>query len=228
MEPRMPIQQVHEIGLVMAKWSAGTRGLTLINSDVIRTVARQVWGGELAAAFTPWVGKALAVKMIQDREFAEASLILCNFLWPITDCDPSPDKVGDPGLESRILAAVLGNSITEEELYKIGERIFNLQRAILVREGHRGRQLDTLPDHFFNLPVKYDQANADCVVPGKGGEVVSRKGAVVDRDEFEKMKDEYYRLRGWNSATGLQTRETLEKVGLPDVAGDLHRRGLLA
>jgi len=228
MEPRMPIQQVHEIGLVMAKWSAGTRGLTLINSDVVKTVAKKFWGGELAADFTTWEGKALATKRIQDREFVEASLILCNFLWPITDCDPSPDKVGDPGLESRILAAVLGNGIGEEQLYRTGERIFNLQRAILVREGHCGRQFDTLPDHFFNLPVKYDQANADCVVPGKGGEVVSRKGAVVDRSEFEKTKDEYYRLRGWDVATGLQTKETLEEVGLPDVAQDLDKRGLLA
>jgi aldehyde:ferredoxin oxidoreductase len=228
MEPRMPIQQVHEIGLVMAKWSAGTRGLTLINSDVIRTVAKKFWGGELAADFTTWEGKALAARMIQDREFVEASLILCNFLWPITECDPSPDKVGDPGLESRILSAVLGNDITEEALYRIGERTFNLQRAILVREGHRGRQFDTLPDHFFSLPVQYDQANADCVVPGKGGEVVSRKGAVVDRDEFERVKDEYYRLRGWNVDTGLQTGETLKKVGLPDVAEDLRQRGLLA
>jgi len=66
------------------------------------------------------------------------------------------------------------------------------------------------------------------VVPGKGGEIVSRKGAVVDRNEFERMKDEYYGLRGWDVATGLQTREALEKVGLPDVAQDLNKRGLLA
>jgi len=228
MEPRMPIQQVHEIGLIMAKWSAGTRGLTPINSDVVRGVAKRFWGGEAAADFTTWEGKALAAKMIQEREFVEASLILCNFLWPITDCDPAPGRVGDPGLESRILAAVLGNGIGEEDLYGIGERIFNLQRAILVREGHRGRQFDTLPAHFFNLPVQYDQANADCLVPGKGGEVVSRRGAVVDRNEFEKMKDEYYHLRGWDVATGLQTREALDKVGLSDMAQDLNNRGLLA
>lgn len=228
MEPRMPIQQLHEIGLILAKWSAGTRGLTTITSDVVRGVARRFWGGEAAADFTTWEGKALAAKMIQEREFVEASLILCNFLWPITDCDQSPDRVGDPGLESRILSAVLGNSVGERDLYGVGERIFNLQRAILVREGHRGRRDDTLADHFFNLPVQYDQANADCLVPGKGGETVSRKGAVVDRDAFEKTKDEYYELRGWDVATGLQTRGTLEKLGLAGVADDLEGRRLLA
>jgi aldehyde:ferredoxin oxidoreductase len=228
MEPRMPIQQLHEIGLIMAKWSAGTRGLTAITSDVVRGAAKRFWGGEVAADFTTWEGKALATKMIQEREFVEASLILCNFLWPITECDRSPDRVGDPTLESQIVSAVLGNGIGEQELYGIGERTFNLQRAILVREGHCGRKFDTLPDHFFNLPVQYDQANADCLVPGKGGEIVSRKGAVVDRREFEKMKDEYYQLRGWDVATGLQTRRTLEKLGLAEVARDLEGRGLLA
>jgi aldehyde:ferredoxin oxidoreductase len=57
---------------------------------------------------------------------------------------------------------------------------------------------------------------------------VSRKGAVVDRNEFERMKDEYYQVRGWDAATGLQTREALEKADLPDVARDLEERGLLA
>jgi aldehyde:ferredoxin oxidoreductase len=41
------------------------------------------------------------------------------------------------------------------------------------------------------------------------------------------MKDEYYRIRGWDVATGLQTRQTLESLVLKDVADDLERRGLL-
>lgn len=51
---------------------------------------------------------------------------------------------------------------------------------------------------------------------------------VVDRQEFERMKDEYCVLRGWDVATGLQTRPALEGLGLPDVANELERRGLLA
>ena len=64
-------------------------------------------------------------------------------------------------------------------------------------------------------------------MPGKDGEVVSLKGGVVDREAFEKMKDEYYQLREWDVATGLQTRAQLEEVGLRDVAQDLERRGLV-
>jgi hypothetical protein len=41
------------------------------------------------------------------------------------------------------------------------------------------------------------------------------------------MKDEYYQLRKWDVTTGLQTRATLEELGLADVARDLHSRQLL-
>ena len=228
MEPRIPINQVHEVGLLLARWVAGTMGLTYVSSEVVRAIARRFWGSELAADFSTYEGKALATKRIQDREYAIECLILCNLLWPITDLENTDDHVGDPTLESNILSAVTGKEVSEEGLYKIGERVFNLQRAILVREGQRGRERDNLPDHFFTLPLKYDQANPECLVPGSGGEVLSRKGAVVDREEFKRMRDEYYQLRHWDVATGLQTRANLESLALNDVARDLEQRGLIA
>ena len=106
--------------------------------------------------------------------------------------------------------------------------MFNLLRAISVREGHRGRDDDQVPDHCYTVPLQYEMSNPDCLVPGKDGEAISRMGAVVDREEFEKMKDEYYRLRQWDVATGLQTRAKLEELGLADVAQDLGQRGLIA
>jgi len=228
MEPRIPINQIHEVGLLLARWVAGTMGLTYVTSDVVRAISKRFWGGELAADFSIYDGKALATKMIQDREYAIECLILCNLLWPITDLENTDDHVGDPTLESRILSAVTGKEVSEEGLYEIGERVFNLQRAILVREGHSGREFDNLPGHFFTLPLKYDQANPECLVTGRGGEVTSRKGAVVEREEFERMKDEYYQLRQWDVATGLQTRANLEGLALNDVAQDLEQRGLIA
>ena len=228
MEPRIPINQLHEVGLPIAKWAAGTMGLTYVTSDVIRAIAKRFWGSELAADFNTYDGKALATKKIQDREYAIECLILCNFLWPIMENDQTEDHVGDPTLESRILSAVIGKEVSEEGLYEIGERVFNLQRAILVREGHRGRAFDNLPDLFFTVPLNYDQANPECIVPGKDGEVTSRKGAMVDREKFERMKDEYYEFRKWDVATGLQTRETMDRLALKEVAQELEQRGLIA
>jgi aldehyde:ferredoxin oxidoreductase len=70
--------------------------------------------------------------------------------------------------------------------------------------------------------------NAQCLLPGKDGEVISRQGEVVDREQFEKMKDEYYQLRQWDVATGLQTKSQLDDLGLKEVAQELHKKGLLA
>ena len=142
------------------------------------------------------------------------------------DLEDSENHVGDPTLESKILSAVTGKEVDEYELYKVGEKIFNLQRAILVREGQYGRDFDQVPEHCYSVPLEWYYFSHECLVPGRDGEVMSRKGAVFERDRFEKMKDEYYELRNWDVATGLQTKAILEELGLKDVATDLDRRGL--
>jgi len=226
MEPRLPINQVHEIGVPLFSWLAWVNKAegAYLSSDVFRRVAGRFWGSELAADFSTYDGKALAAAIIQDRECVKESLILCDWMWPITHVKHSDDHIGDPSLESKLLSAVTGNEVSESELYRAGERIFNLQRAIHTREGHRGRVSDILPEPFYSRPLKWAVQDPECLAPGKDGEVISRKGAVVDRNEFERMKDEYYEIRGWDVATGLQTKAKLEGLGLKDVADYLEQR----
>ncbi|MBW1850806.1 MAG: hypothetical protein JRJ15_05130, partial [Deltaproteobacteria bacterium] len=229
MEPRNPMQQLHQLSFVISKWLAWvnkTEG-ALFSSDVFRAIAKRFWGSELAADFSTYDGKALAARMVQDRETVKESLVVCDYLWPIMDLVTTEDHVGDPALESKILSAVTGNEVDEDGLNKTGARIFNMQRAILVREGHEGKAFDTPPELCFTEPVEAEYLNTECLVPGKNGEVISRKGAVVDRKEFATMMDEYYQIRGWDPVTGLQTRASLEALELREVADDLEKRGLL-
>ncbi len=232
MEPRQPIQQLHESAsavIVWARWIEHKEGY--LSTSVLLNIARKFWGGESAVDFSTYEGKALAAKKIQDRQYAKESLILCDFAWPMMYIENSDDHVGDPTLESRVLSAVIGKEISEDELYLLGERVFNLQRAILVREGHYGRDSDHLPEPYYMVPLKKNYPlglNPNALVPGKDGQVISKIGAVVDRDKFEQMKAEYYQLRGWDPVTGLQTREQLKRVGLDEVAGEsvwARRRG---
>ncbi len=67
----------------------------------------------------------------------------------------------------------------------------------------------------------------ECLVPGKNGEPVSRIGSIIERQGFEQMKDEYYRIRDWDLKTGLPVRESLKSIDLEDVADDLEKRGIL-
>ena len=228
-EPRLPIQQLHEVSVPVMLWGARQKGLEQVpvTTEVLRAMAKRFFGSELAVDFSTYDGKALTAARIQDREYAKESLILCDLFWPIYFAEASPDGVGDPSLESQICAAVTGREIDEAGLYKVGERICNLQRAILAREGHRGREYDVIDEYNFTTPLKGDFGNTDCIVPGKDGELFSRKEAVVDREQFEKMKGEFYKIRGWDVPSGLQKRAKLEELGLGYVAKTLEREGLL-
>ena len=229
MEPRQPMSQLNEMGTLnlWLMWVYRQED-AFVSNDVYRAVSKRLFGSEEAVDFTSYGGKALAAKMIQDRECAKDCLILCSYLFPIMFSRNTPDHVGDPSIESQLLSAVTGYGIDEDGLYGIGERIFNLQRAILTREGHKGREHDRISDYNFTKPLKFDLHNPELLSPGEGDDVVSKKGAILDREKFEQLKDEYYGLRGWDVGTGLQTKVKLEELGLGDIADDLKSRGLLA
>jgi len=227
-EPRQPMGQLNELSSLnlWLMWVYKQEG-AFVSNDVFRAIGKRLLGSEAAVDFTTYQGKALAAKMIQDRECAKDSLILCSYLFPIMFSRQTADHVGDPTVESKVLSAVTGNEIDEDGLYRIGERIFNVQRAILAREGHRGRESDRISEYNYTKPLKFDLHNPELLSPGKGDEVVSKKGAVLDAEKFEEVKDEYYSLRGWDVGTGLQTRAKLEELGLKDMVEDLERRGLV-
>jgi aldehyde:ferredoxin oxidoreductase len=201
-------------------WVDGIAEGMIMSPEELRKISLKYMGSTAAADYTSYEGKALASKRIQDRTYAFESLILCNARWPMTQND-------GPAIASQILSAVTGKDVDEEKLEKIGERNFNQQRAILLRQGWGGREGDRLLDYHHNEPIQYLRFDRECKVPDEKGEVGSRKGKVIDREEFEKMKSEYYKLRGWDADSGLQTKSKLKELELEDVAADLEGRGLL-
>jgi aldehyde:ferredoxin oxidoreductase len=136
----------------------------------------------------------------------------------IFDCLSSCKLIGAPFLNipsqvkylATLVSAGMGAETTFEMLFTIAKRVRNLERAYNVREGMT-RERDSLPKGFMDHPLE------------KG----DSKGSVLESAEFEKMKDQYYALRGWDIATGVPTRETLEQTGLEDIACDLEKRGKL-
>ena len=57
--------------------------------------------------------------------------------------------------------------------------------------------------------------------------MICKKGNVLDREEFNKMKSEYYEFRGWDVNSGLPTRRKLKELELDDVADSLADQGLV-
>jgi aldehyde:ferredoxin oxidoreductase len=84
-----------------------------------------------------------------------------------------------------------------------------------------------LRDFLFHEPLQGTFFDPQCLAPDAAGKPVSRKGTVIDQREFEKLKDEYYTLRGWDVATGYPGRVKLEDLGLKDIADELATYGLL-
>ena len=233
-EPRRPVQQLHAVSgntlIMWANWAREIKG-AFFSTDDLREAAARFWGGTLAADFSTYQGKALAAKKAQDRAYAQESLVLCDVHWPMTMTSEhyAGGHVGDPTLESQILSAITGKTIDEEGLYHIGERTCNLQRAIQLRQGWCGRKGDQILDYYFREPLKKGDIfyNPDALMPGPDGKIISRIGAVIDREEFENMKSDYYGVRGWDVETGFPTRAKLEKLGLSDIISDLEKRSLL-
>lgn len=101
---------------------------------------------------------------------------------------------------SRLIEIVTGMKMTPEQLMKVGERIYNIERLFNLREG-ASRKDDILPERYFKEPTP------------AGLSIV--RGRVIDRDKFEGMLDEYYEFHGWDKE-GNPTKETLARLGLDD------------
>ena len=92
------------------------------------------------------------------------------------------------------VAAATGWDIDEAELRTIGERIVNLTRAYNARLGIT-RADDRLPARLTREPS-----------PARGA-----RGHVAHAEE---LLDEYYALRGWDSARGWASEGTVARLGL--------------
>jgi aldehyde:ferredoxin oxidoreductase len=229
LEPRQPIAMLHEVSYMMARWLLHMirPELSPTTAEVFRAAAAKFWGSDKAWDLTSYEGKARATAIIQDRTIMKDSLVLCDCAWPIMDSFNTPDHVGDPTLESGLFSAVTGVDTDEPGLRLYGERAFNQQRAILLREGWRAKEQDVPAEYNFIEPVESDVLNPRLIVPGPTEEPVSIRGNVLDRQKFEEMRREYYTLRGWGPATGLQKKETLVRLGMGDVAEELGKAGLI-
>ncbi len=229
LEPRQPIGMLHEVSYMIARWLLHRirPDLSPTTAEVFRKAAVMFWGSDEAWDLTRYEGKAQAAVRIQDRTLMKDSLVLCDCAWPIMDSFNTPDHVGDPTLESRLFSAVTGIDTDEPGLRQYGERIFNLERAILLREGWKAKQWDVPAEYNFTEPVESDMLNPNLIVPGPTEEPVCIRGNVLDRKQYEKMREEFYNLRGWNPETGLQKKETLVRLGMTDVAEALDKAGLV-
>ncbi|RJQ57672.1 MAG: aldehyde ferredoxin oxidoreductase [Desulfobacteraceae bacterium] len=97
----------------------------------------------------------------------------------------------------RMLSAATGWDISVQELERIGDRIWNVERLFNVREG-KTRKDDLPPRRLLEEPISTGPA----------------RGEQLERERYEAMLTEYYLLRGWSPETGIPTKEKRIELGL--------------
>ncbi len=188
--------------------------------DLMR-IAEIVYGSKKAA--DPYAGyefKAEPAIWHQHESILKDSLLLCDQAWPrVYDLhtDDHYARVTIPGhgridgkfFEAHLFSLVTGIRVTDEELRKRAEAIFNLERALQVRNYHRSRENDLALIPYFEKPEN---------IIGPTG-----KRESLDRKKFTKLMDTYYDMRGWDKNTGWPTAARLRELGLADVAEGLEK-----
>jgi aldehyde:ferredoxin oxidoreductase len=134
-------------------------------------------------------GKGLVVKHFEEMAAIADATGVCKNTY-------NNMEVLDWKATAELLQAATGWDMTGDEVQQIGERIVNLERLFIAREGIT-RQDDTLPRRFTEEPLP----------EGSGPST----GSIL---ELDPMLDEYYRARGWDVETGLPTKEKLEQLGI--------------
>lgn len=130
-------------------------------------------------------GRVAGLIKYQDEREVYDCLIMCKF------SQSTPTEV------LNLFNAVTGWNYSMDDFLKVGERAFNLKRAINNLRGVT-REDDTLPE-IVTKPL----------------EIGSTAGQKL---ELEPMLREYYENRKWDWATGKPTKEKLEELGLTEAA----------
>jgi aldehyde:ferredoxin oxidoreductase len=135
-------------------------------------------------------GKGKLIKSLQDTRGYIDSLGICTVVRSGYGFTDKP--------QGKVLEYLTGYNFTPE-LMTIGERVYNLERLIINREG-RFRKDDMIPERFRTEEMPEGQA----------------KGHVVSDKIYNTMLDEYYEVRGWDM-DGRPTKERLHELNLDNI-----------
>jgi len=210
-DPRgMPVRAV--------SYATSTRGSDHLRSnpyieEIMTPEEAEKWWGSKEAVDIKYglKGKGRMLKFSEDFVTLGDILGLCKWAYYRSTTFPWLYEKGVT-LATDFYNACSGRNLSEQDMLKVGERTWNIEKSYNTRCGAT-RADDMIPKRFFEEPLKGG---------GPSG------GTVVDRGKFEAILDEYYDDRGYEKKTGLPKRETLERLDLKDIADDLAIRGKLA
>ncbi len=162
------------------------------NGGMGKKEAKETYGVETADIPHVYEGKA---ELVADHERFHAvlnSVGMCFFSTTVN----SGDLLGWGDI-SKMISALTGWEMDEEELMGVGERIHNLERYINYVHAGFDRKNDYPPDRFFEESISSGPYS----------------GERLDKEKFDEMLSENYEKHGW-SKDGIPRRKRLIELEL--------------
>ena len=177
-----------------------------LSDEQARHVCATVYGHpdvcDPAFSYDPPEVKTIPALWHSHRAMLVNSLILCDREHSRIFSMLTEDHVADIEIMAKLFRTCTGFDVSQGDLDRAGERIWNQLRAVDVRNFGRNRAVDLSSLNAFVLPGKDD-------------------GVALDLDRFVGLLDNYYERSGWDLATGWPTPERLAALDLEDVAAEL-------
>jgi len=161
--------------------------------------------------------------------FYKQSLLFCDWRWPDFTNVNRDNFEGATGIaEPMFIKAVTGKDISFLDGINLGRKIWNLDNAIWTLQG-RHRDMVYFAEYIYTHEAdQWSSRPREPLIYQNGqwtfGDVTGRK---LDREKFDEFKTLFYELQGWDYTTGWPTRNTLESLGLGNVAIELEANGKL-
>lgn len=157
----------------------------------VRQLAIEVSGSEKGVDSLSPEGKPKLVAWHEDIYSVSDCLGICVFTdtWSYT-------RINFENLAT-MFGTATGIPMSVDEIRNRGEKIVTLERAFNLREGRTCRDLDVLPPRMFEPSPS-----------------LKRGEATLTQEKLGQMLEEYYKLRGWNTKTGVPTAKKLQDLGL--------------
>ena len=219
---RDPMSSGHGYAVNVMRWSSMWHPEHGLDWETIADVGARVYGTRQAAhPASGYEAKAYPAVWHDHSSVAKDSLTLCDEMYPRIYSNKTSDhfaraenSMAGPSFGYHMFRLATGMEIGEGAFDRTAERVFNLERALQVRNWGRSREVDEEVVPCFEQVETW-------VNPFIGERLR------LDREKFGELLDEYYALRGWDPETGWPTLAKLQELGLSDVAAELADRGFV-
>jgi len=158
--------------------------------------AKALFGTGAVVKPETYEGKGTVTAWFESFKAVVDSLGLCYYLTYWIDMDLI-------GLEemAALIGKGTGRKVEGDELFRVGEKIYNVEKAFNTLHAGFTRKDDLPPGRFIEMPIS-------------GGPFA---GARIEPESYNRMLDEYYEAHGWDVATSWQTARCLDRLGLEEV-----------